>query len=86
MLCASVIGLAALSFASLGLFVWCWLRFKDDSENHPIYKANYSPLRREVQVEKSRHKGAVRSCRAVEVLFGDYKLGKTKLKRGLLQW
>jgi hypothetical protein len=41
MLCASVIGLAALSLASLGFFVWCWVHFKDDSESHPIYRANY---------------------------------------------
>ena len=40
MLCVTVIGLAALSLASLGFFVWCWLHFKDESESHPIYRAN----------------------------------------------
>ena len=57
MLCATVIGLAALSLASLGFFVWCWLHFKDDSESHPIYSANYfSPAargsEREVQTQR----------------------------------
>ena len=40
MLCVTVIGLAALSLASLGFFVWCWLHFKDESESHPIYRAD----------------------------------------------
>ena len=40
MLCVTLIGLAALSLASLGFFVWCWLNFKDESESHPIYRAN----------------------------------------------
>jgi hypothetical protein len=40
MLRASVIGLAVLALASLGFFFWCWLHFRDESESHPIYRAD----------------------------------------------
>jgi hypothetical protein len=40
MLCASVIGLAVLTLASLGFFAWYWSQFIDESESHPIYRAN----------------------------------------------
>jgi hypothetical protein len=57
MLCATLIGLAALSLASIGFFVWGWLHFRDDRRSHPIYRANQvsestTYEKREIHAEK----------------------------------
>ena len=67
MLCATVIGLAALSLASLGFFVWCWLHFRDESESHPIYRADQlscsaTGAQREAHTEKRCAEGYTDEC------------------------
>src|SRR5690349_3057846 len=94
MLCASVIGLAALSLASLGFFVWCWLHFRDDTRSHPIYRATQvseSTARegREIDAKNVVHSlSRMKSLSPEEIASCDLnnRHRQNKTKRGLLQW